>query len=86
MLISNCKNLDRRVWKYSENKGWEKFISPSRCYDITYMTKLTNTKLQKVLEVIRKNPKKSDEERTVLMMIMDYQIRVQYKDIPNKFT
>lgn len=77
------ESLDRRVWKYSENKGWEKYISGK--YDITYMTKLTNTKLQRILQVIKQNSKASDEERKVLMMIMDYQIRVQYKDIPKKF-
>lgn len=79
------ENLDRLIWKYADNKGWEKYISASGKYDITYMTQLTNEKLQKVLDVIKKNPKNCEEEKSVLMMMMDYQIRSQYKNIPRKF-
>ena len=72
----SLESFKRRKWKLKNNKGWESFTK----YDIDkYLFKINNSTLQTLF----KNP--TEEEKTILYLIMDYNLQKQYHKIPKKF-
>ena len=72
--------LERRIYKYKDNGGWERSVS--KTYNIDdYFININNKRLQ---EIITK--RKNEEEKTILMLIVDLELRKQYKKLPEIFT
>jgi hypothetical protein len=78
------ESLERRVWKYKDNGGWIGHISQKYNID-DYMLKINNKRLQIILNNINTNNSYCKESYNILMMIVDYFIRLQYKRIPLKY-
>lgn len=71
-------SLDRRIWKFKDQGGWEKYLTKK--YDIeNYYINPTNESIKTLL----KNPGK--EELEVLYHISDMMLQKQWADIPNTF-
>jgi len=82
--LYNKESLERRVWKFKENKGWNKYISKK--YDVDdYMININNNRFQDILNNIKTKNEYENESRHILMMIIDYRIRRQYDKIPILF-
>jgi hypothetical protein len=77
-----CKeSYERRIWKLKDNNGWSSFIKNSKKYDIgNYLLNITNERLQTLFD----NP--SDDEKSILYLIMDFNLQKQYYKIPSKFS
>ena len=78
------ESLDRRVWKFKDNGGWITHISQKYLMD-DYMLNINNKRLQIILNNINTHNSESSESENILMMIIDYLIRLQYKRIPLKY-
>lgn len=69
---------DRRIWKFKDRGGWEKYISKK--YDIdNYYLNPTNISIKTLL----KNPQK--EELEVLYFISDKILQAQAENIPKEY-
>ena len=72
--------LERRIYKYKDNGGWERSVS--KTYNIDdYFININNKRLQ---EIITK--RKNEEEKTILMLVVDLELRKQYEKLPEIFT
>lgn len=68
-------SLERRIWKFKNNGGWNKYISKK--YDVNdYYININDTRLQKLLN----NPQK--EEIEVLYHVFDFNLIKQWNRIP----
>jgi len=71
-------SLDRRIWKFKDQGGWEKYLTKK--YDIeNYYINPTNESVRTLL----KNPGKVELE--VLYHISDMMLQKQWAEIPNTF-
>jgi hypothetical protein len=77
------KSYDRRIWKFKERKGWEKYITDK--YDVDeYWLNATDESL----ETLRTNMADSvdkDVEKEVIYSIFDLNLQGQWNDIPSEF-
>ena len=79
LRLQTKESLERRIWKYKDQKGWEKYVSKN--YDIDdYFLKINNSRLQEII-----NQRNNKEESLILMLIVDLSLRKQYKKIPKVF-
>jgi len=75
------ESYERRIWKFKNNNGWSSFIKNSNKYDIdNYLLNITNERLQTLFD----NP--SDDEKSILYLVMDVNLQKQHSKIPSKFT
>lgn len=77
-----CKeSYERRIWKFKNNNGWSSFIKNTVKYDIdNYLFDISNERLQPLFD----NP--SDDEKTILYLIMDVSLQKQHYKIPSEFS
>ena len=73
------ESYDRRIWKFKDNKGWEKYISQKYGID-NYLLKLNNKRLQELI-----NKSDNQEEYEILRLTVDMNLRKQYNKIPQIF-
>lgn len=84
LRLYDLQGLERRIWKFKDNQGWNKYISTK--YNINdYLLNINNNRLNEILDnVINKN-QYMDESKSILMMIIDLLLRKQYSKIPLNF-
>ena len=75
----NKPGLDRRIHKFKNNKGWEKYITTRYSID-EYFLNLNNNNLQHLLSEQDKK-----EEKLVLFLAVELNLRKQYKKVPEIF-
>lgn len=73
------ESLDRSIWKFKNQKGWDKYISQKYSLD-DYLLNINEERLSEIL----KN-RDAKEEKNVLYNIYNHQLRKQYDKIPNIF-
>lgn len=79
LRLNTKESLERHLWKYKEKEGWKKYVSQK--YDIdNYLININNTRLKQIQQ-----NKSNEEEKTILYLIMNYNIRKQYEKIPKIF-
>jgi hypothetical protein len=72
------ENLQRRIYKYKNNKGWEKL---NNGYNINkYFLKINNERLQEIIS------KQNNNEKLILFLVVELELRKQYTKLTNKFT
>jgi hypothetical protein len=78
------KSLERRIWKYRNNKGWEKYIGTG--YDFNdYYLHINDTRLKELLDLPQKTDKEKEFKSVLLYHIFDYQLMKQHKQVPQIF-
>jgi len=77
LRLNTKESLDRLYYKYIEKKGWK---SISTTYDpIDYFFEINDKRLNELFE------KNGDEEKTIIELITNLQLRKQCDKIPKKF-
>lgn len=75
------ESYERRIWKLKTNNGWSSLIKNSDKYDIdNYLLNINNERLQTLFD----NP--SDDEKSILYLVMDLNLQKQHFKIPSKFS
>jgi hypothetical protein len=75
------ESYERRIWKFKDNNGWSSFIKNSKKYDIdNYLLNITNERLQTLFD------NQSNDEKSILYLIMDVNLQKQYYKIPSKYS
>lgn len=73
------QSLQRRYWKYEKNNGWYNAISKKYNYN-DYYKNINNDRLQEI--IINSD---NDEEKVILMLILDHELMKQYYKIPTVY-
>jgi hypothetical protein len=74
------QSLQRRYWKYEKNNGWYNAISKKYGYNDFYKN-IDNDRLQEII-----TNSSNQEEKIILMLILDHELMKQYDKIPTLFT
>lgn len=82
-LYSN-KSYNRRIWKYKDQGGWEKYISKN--YDMeNYFNNINDDRLNELLNVVKNNEENYAEAANIIYLNLDKYLQLNYKKIPSKF-
>lgn len=78
LRLYSQESLNRRIWKFKDRKGWEKYVSNQ--YDVNqYFINTTNDNFRKLIDDI------NEETEEILYLNFDINLQKQHAKIPRKF-
>ena len=78
LRLYSKESLDRRIWKYKDQGGWNKYISDK--YDVdNYYLNINDSRFN---ELVNDN---SDKAKEIIFLLFDKYLQLQHNKIPYKY-
>ena len=84
LRLYSKNSLERRIWKYKDQKGWDKYIGTGYDFDKYYIN-INNMRLKELSKKAVVSEEEYPIEKSILFFVFDMQLIKQYKKIPDVF-